>query len=48
MITINGNQIDNRWVVQYNGDLYLKYDAHINVERCVQKKVIKYLHEYMH
>jgi len=42
MITINGNQIDNRWVVPYNRDLCVKYDAHINV-----KKVIKYLHKYM-
>jgi len=48
MITINGNQIDNRWVVPYNHDLCVKYDTHINVERCAQKKVIKYLHKYMH
>jgi len=48
IITINGNQIDNRWVVLYNRDLCVKYDAHINVERCAQKKVIKYLHKYMH
>jgi len=48
MITINGNQIDNRWVVPYNRELCVKYDAHINVERCAQKKVINYLHKYMH
>jgi len=44
MITINGNHIDNRWVVSYNRDLCMKYDALINVECCAQKKVIKYLH----
>ena len=47
-ITIHGKSIDNRWVVPYNRDLCVKYDAHINVERCAQKKVIKYLHKYMH
>jgi len=48
MIAINGNQIDNQLVVPYNRDLCVKYDAHINVERCAQNKVIKYLHKYMH
>jgi len=47
-IIINGKELDNRWVDSYNRDLYVKYDAHINVERCAQKKVIKYLHKYMH
>ena len=47
MITINGNQIDNRWVVPYNHDLRMKYDAHINDEDCAQKKVIKCLYKYM-
>jgi len=47
-ITINGKKLDNRWVVSYNHDLCVKYDAHINVERCAQKNVIKYLHKYMH
>jgi len=47
-ITTNGNQIDNRWVVPHNYYLCVKYDAHIIVERCVHKKVIKYLLKYMH
>jgi len=45
MITINGNQINNQRVVPHNHDLCVKYDAHINVECCAQKKVIKYLHK---
>ena len=40
--------LDNSWVVPYNRDLCVKYDTHINVERCAQKNVIKYLHKYMH
>ena len=48
MITINGNQINNRWVVLYNHDLCVKYDAYINVKCCAQKKIIKFLHKYMH
>ena len=47
-ITIHGTNIDTRWIVPYNHDLCVKYNAHINVEHCVQKKVIKYLHKYMH
>ena len=31
-ITINGKGLDNRWVVPYNRDLCVKYDAHINIE----------------
>ena len=47
-VTIRGKRMDNRWVIPYNRDMCVKYDAHINVERCAQKKVIKYLHKYMH
>ena len=36
-IIINGKELNNRWVVPYNCDLCVKYDAHINVEICAQK-----------
>ena len=47
-VTIRGKNMDNRWVIPYNHELCVKYDAHNNVERCAQEKVIKYLHKYMH
>ena len=43
-ITINGKELDNHWVVPYKRDLCVKYNAHINVKRCAQKKFLKYLH----
>jgi len=47
-VTIRGKRIYSRWIITYNRDLCVKYDAHINIEQCAQKKVIKYLHKYMH
>jgi len=46
--SLSGKELDNCWVVPYNCDLCVKYDAHINIEKCAQKKVIKYLHKYIH
>ena len=47
-VVVNGREIDNQWVVPYNRDLYVKYDAHINIERVAIRRVIKYLYKYLH
>uniref|UniRef100_A0A803N417 ATP-dependent DNA helicase n=1 Tax=Chenopodium quinoa TaxID=63459 RepID=A0A803N417_CHEQI len=36
-IIVNGRAVDNRWVVPYNRDLCVKYNAHNNVERVAAK-----------
>ncbi|XP_021734724.1 uncharacterized protein LOC110701372 [Chenopodium quinoa] len=36
-IIVNGRAVDNRWVVPYNRDLCVKYNAHNNVERVSAK-----------
>ncbi|XP_077246007.1 uncharacterized protein LOC143885840 [Tasmannia lanceolata] len=47
-VIVRGQNIDNRWVVPYNIELLIKYNAHINVELCAKTKVIKYMFKYIH
>ncbi|KAJ4806202.1 hypothetical protein LUZ62_018768 [Rhynchospora pubera] len=43
----NGCLLDNRHVVPHNIKMLIKYDAHINVERCHSSSTVKYLFKYI-
>ncbi|CAN0837872.1 ATP-dependent DNA helicase PIF1 [Linum grandiflorum] len=43
----SGTNLDNCYVVPYNRDLVVKYQAHINVEICHKGQLIKYLFKYI-
>ncbi|XP_071723351.1 uncharacterized protein [Rutidosis leptorrhynchoides] len=40
--------LDNRYVVSFNQDLVVKYQAHINIQICTHGKLMKYLFKYLH
>jgi len=44
----NGQEIDNQWLVPYNRDLCIKYDAHISVKHVAVRSMMKYLYKYVH
>ncbi|XP_044591486.1 uncharacterized protein LOC123269716 [Cotesia glomerata] len=46
-IKINGNDIDNRWVVPFNPVLSRTFKAHINIEYCNSVKSIRYICKYV-
>lgn len=41
-------EVHEGWIVPYNACLLLKYEAHINLEICSTRKVVKYLFKYLH
>ncbi|KAL8134972.1 hypothetical protein AgCh_009840 [Apium graveolens] len=46
-IECNKIKLDHRHVVPYNHGLLVKYQAHINIERCNRSQSIKYLFKYI-
>ncbi|GBM80024.1 hypothetical protein AVEN_202537-1 [Araneus ventricosus] len=47
-VKINGNVVDNMWILPYNPYLTKKYNAHVNVEICSSIKSIKYILKYVY
>ncbi|KAG8372417.1 hypothetical protein BUALT_Bualt12G0064000 [Buddleja alternifolia] len=46
-VTISGVLINNTWIVPYNQDLIVLFDAHIYVKKVGLPKLMKYLYKYL-
>lgn len=42
-----GVYVDNSFIVPYKPTLLLRFEAHINIEKCNQSRAIKYLFKYI-
>lgn len=42
-----GIELDNQYIVPYNGNLLVRFNAHINIEACNHSRSIKYLVKYI-
>ncbi|CAH1188744.1 unnamed protein product [Phyllotreta striolata] len=40
-------EIDDTWVVSYNAPLLLKYNCHLNLDKCSGRSVVHYLFKYI-
>ncbi|XP_059316269.1 uncharacterized protein LOC132067143 isoform X1 [Lycium ferocissimum] len=47
VVKVRKHYLDNSWVVPYNPYLLGKFNCHMNVEVCLDIKVVKYLYEYI-
>lgn len=47
-ISVGNYQLDNHWIVPYNGYLSGLYNCHINVEICSSITAVKYLFKYVY
>ncbi|XP_052901555.1 uncharacterized protein LOC128309213 [Anopheles moucheti] len=47
-VTVQGTELDNRYVVPYNPWLTHKYNCHINIEVCTSISSVKYLYKYVY
>uniref|UniRef100_A0A182W8J2 Uncharacterized protein n=1 Tax=Anopheles minimus TaxID=112268 RepID=A0A182W8J2_9DIPT len=47
-VTVQGIELDNRYVVPYNPWFTHKYNCHINVEVCTSISSVKFLYKYVY
>ncbi|XP_076927916.1 uncharacterized protein LOC143591651 [Bidens hawaiensis] len=47
-VDVQGNDLDNGWVVPYNPVLLMMFNCHMNVEVCSSIKSVKYVFKYVY